>query len=200
MIRTVAWAKDDPFGVEHAEITLANDTLHATSVAIGTYPEPYRVDLELLTGPNWTTASLAIRTRGDGWNATLNLGRVPSGSWSAQRTANGIIPGLNEYLDAVAIPASVVDVDVQYSPLTNLMPARRLGLNNVGATADFTMAWVALPGLHIILDRQRYTIVDQRQDQTIVRYRSIDGDFSADITCDADGIAIDYPGIAHRLG
>jgi uncharacterized protein len=198
--RTVAWAKDAPYGVEHAEITFVGDTIHARSVAIGTHPEPYRVDVELSTGHVWITTSLAVRSRGNGWDKTLRLDRSPSGIWSLQRNSAETFLGPHEQPSDVAIPPEVVDIDLQYSPLTNLMPARRLGLANVGATADFTMAWVSLPDLGVILDRQRYTIVEQHAADTTVRYASLDSAFTANITCDPDGLAIDYPGIARRLG
>lgn len=58
--RAVAFVKDDPFGVEFAEIQLvAGEHLTASGVAIGTAPLPYRLDYELETRPGFTTARLA---------------------------------------------------------------------------------------------------------------------------------------------
>jgi hypothetical protein len=34
---------------------------------------------------------------------------------------------------------------------------------------------------------------------SFVRYEASDGSFTADITIDADGVVIDYPGIARQL-
>jgi hypothetical protein len=45
----------------------------------------------------------------------------------------------------------VLDVDVQWSPVTNLMPIGRLGLGRGGATGVFTMAWVSVPSLEVTL-------------------------------------------------
>ena len=34
----------------------------------------------------------------------------------------------------------------------------------------------------------------------VVRYERVESDFTAEIQCDEDGIAMDDPGIARRLG
>ena len=47
--RAVAWSKDDPFGAEHASVQLSADTLSARGVAIGSHPEPYRLDYSVDT-------------------------------------------------------------------------------------------------------------------------------------------------------
>jgi hypothetical protein len=61
------------------------------------------------------------------------------------------------------------------------------------------MAWVSVPDLGVHADGQRYTFMSATQDQSIIRYEAVDGSFAADITFDADGVVLDYPGIAHRL-
>jgi hypothetical protein len=38
------------------------------------------------------------------------------------------------------VPRDVLDVDAQYSPLTNVMPIRRLGLDRSRAAGSFVMA------------------------------------------------------------
>ena len=49
------WIKDDPPGMEQAELTIADGGLVAKSVALGSVPVPYRLDLELTTGADWVT-------------------------------------------------------------------------------------------------------------------------------------------------
>lgn len=48
--RAIVWVKDDPFGVEFAEIEITARRLTASGVAIGSAPLPYRLDYELETG------------------------------------------------------------------------------------------------------------------------------------------------------
>jgi hypothetical protein len=64
--RAVAWVKDDPFGVEFAEIGIAEERLTATGVAVGIAPLPYRLDYELETRARFVTARLRVISRGGG--------------------------------------------------------------------------------------------------------------------------------------
>ncbi|MGH3083325.1 MAG: hypothetical protein ACRDNP_04575 [Gaiellaceae bacterium] len=56
--RAVAWTKDEPFGVEFAEIQLAPTHITAEGVAIGTEPTPYRLDYTLETASGFLTSRL----------------------------------------------------------------------------------------------------------------------------------------------
>jgi hypothetical protein len=94
-----------------------------------------------------------------------------------------------------------LDIDLGFSPLTNTLPVRRLGmLDGDGAPAELDMAWV----LPEALDRprrlrQRYTPLAPR----LVRYESLDEDgasrFQADLPLDEAGLVLDYPGLWRRV-
>jgi uncharacterized protein len=201
-----AWIKDDPVGMEHAELEIVADGVRARSVAIGSEPVPYRLDVELAVGPGWLTEHLVATARGDGWTTSLELSRGASGAWQGGRRETGVVPTAvrrsvpDDAVAAEAIPADVVDVDVQYSPVTNLMPSRRLGLELAGATGSFVMAWISVPSLAITLDPQRYTVLGADDGDRCVRFESGDGFFAAVLRCDDDGVIRDYPGIARRIG
>jgi hypothetical protein len=64
--RLVAWMKADPPGAETARVELAPDSLRATGVAIGSDPEPYRLDCELKTSSGFLTRRVLVRTVGAG--------------------------------------------------------------------------------------------------------------------------------------
>ena len=66
----------------------------------------------------------------------------------------------------------MLDVDVQWSPLTNLMPMRRLGLDRAGSNGTFTMAWVSVPSLAVTLDEQRYTLLGVDDGDVCARFES----------------------------
>src|SRR5687767_8724519 len=87
--RAVAWVKDEPFGVEFAEIAIAGKQLTATGVAIGTAPVPYRLDYELETRGGFITAHLRVTSRGEGWRRELDLRRDENGGWSVGADAEG---------------------------------------------------------------------------------------------------------------
>ena len=201
--RRLLWMKDDPLGMEHAIVEIGDSGLVATSTALGTCPVPYRLDLELRVDAAWVTRRLALTATGDGWARSLVLERLES--WSAVVASNGDIPPAvlasipGDVIDANEVPAAVVDVDVQYSPLTNVMPIRRLGLDRPGAAGSFVMAWVSVPSLAVTLDPQRYTLLGSDNGQPCARFEAGDGFFTAVIRCDDTGLVVDYPGIARRL-
>jgi uncharacterized protein len=83
--------------------------------------------------------------------------------------------------------------DLGYSPLFNSLPVIRDGLLVTGPSRDYVMRWVDVPSLEVTLVEQRYEPLPDR----VVRYSS--GTFAADIQFDADGIVVDYPGLARRV-
>lgn len=204
-MRRYLWIKDDPLGMEQAELTVGVGGLAARSVAFGSVPVPYRLDLELTTGADWVTRTLALTATGDGWLTSLVLERDAAGVWAGSRSANGSEPPAVQgsapagSVEPADVPAHVLDVDVQWSPVTNLMPVRRLGLDRAGSAGTFTMAWVSVPSLAVTLDEQHYTLLGVDEGDVCARFDNGGGFFTAVIRCDADGVALDYPGIARRV-
>src|SRR5207248_8270158 len=103
-LRSIAWVKDEARGLEFAEVDLDASRLRATGVAIGTAPEPYRLDYALATGDEFVTTELQVSARGEGWQRSLRLVRDEDGSWTANGSREG---GLSEALDC----------DLAWSPL-----------------------------------------------------------------------------------
>lgn len=193
--RAVAWVKDDPFGVEFAEIGITSTRLTAAGVAIGTAPLPYRLDYELETSADFVTARLRATSRGAGWHRRLELRRSDDGAWSIEAGSTGNVD-LPPAGGEAAPLAQALDCDLELSPVTNTMPVLRHGLLHGGGPVELTMAWIAVPALSVHADRQRYRHVAPGT----VRFEAVDDSFVADIALDADAIVIDYPGIARRLG
>jgi len=196
--RAVAWVKDDPFGVEFAELALAPQHVAAEGVAIAARPIPYRLDYVLETAPGFLTSRLWVTSRGEGWRRTLDLRRDASGVWTATTEEEGRV-GLPPAGGEPATFTDALDCDLGLSPVTNLMPILRHGLLAGGDPVELTTAWVSVPDLSVRADGQRYAFLRTASDCRVIRYEASDGTFAADITLDSDGIVIDYPGIARRL-
>jgi hypothetical protein len=196
--RAVAWVKDDPFGVEFAEIAITEENLTASGVAVGTAPLPYRLDYELETRAGFVTARLRGTTRGEGWHRELDLRRDEDGVWSIAVNEEGAVD-LPPAGGDVARLADALDCDLGLSPVTNMMPILRHGLLGGGGPIEFTMAWVAVPALTVQPDGQRYRHLRPAADHHVVRFEATDGSFTADISVDTDAVVVDYPGIARRL-
>lgn len=194
----VAWVKDDPFGVEFADIELATDRLTAEGVAIGTRPIPYRLDYKVETAAGFVTSRLRVTSRGQGWRRTLDLRRSEAGVWNLAARGEGDLhlpPGGGDPLSL----ADALDCDLGLSPVTNVMPILRHGLLSGGGPVELITAWVSVPDLRVQPDGQRYSYLREGSDHRVIRYEATDGSFVADITVAEDGIVIDYPGIARRL-
>ena len=82
-----------------------------------------------------------------------------------------------------------IDLDLNFSPVTNLLPIRRLNLE-IGEAADVTAAWLQFPSFELKPLPQIYT----RLDDFRYRYSSRDGEFVRDLTVNEAGFVTDYPG------
>lgn len=181
-LRAVAWTKDDPSGMELAEVRLAKGLLAASGIAIGSDPIPYRLDYSLVAHEGFVTAGLRVEARGEGLHETLDLWRSDEGRWNVGGESR---PELDDALDC----------DLGLSPLTNSMPVLRHGLLREQGSVELLMAWVSVPDLTVHLSRQGYTGLGDG----VVRFESLDDSFTAEITFDEDGLVLDYPGVARRL-
>jgi hypothetical protein len=191
--------KEDPFGVEFADVALSDRRLKTVGVALGTHPLPYRLDYTLETRSAFVTSRLRVTSRGDGWQRALDLRRAKSGDWSVDTNVVGDAPLRPPGGDMASLHAAL-DCDLGLSPTTNSMPVLRHALLAGGGPVDFRMAWVSVPDLAVRASAQRYTFVRAVSGTVVVRYESTDSGFTADLTFDQDGLVIDYPGIGRRLG
>ena len=196
--RAVGWVKDDPFGVEFAEISLASDRLSATGVAVGTSPVAYRLDYELETTAGFVTSRLRVWSRGQGWHRALELRRDATGRWELEAEQEGELDLPASGGDPAAL-ADALDCDLGLSPVTNLMPILRHNLLSGGGPVELTAAWVSVPDLRVRADGQRYSHLRSGPSHHLLRYEATDGSFSAEITVDSVGIVVDYPSIARQL-
>ena len=194
------WAKEEPFpGSELADVAVGKGSLSAKGIAIGTNPVPYRLEYELTTTEGFITDRLRVRTKGEDWERELNLRRDPSGAWACETESEGALdrPAAGGDLQPAA---GALDCDLGLSPLTNSMPILRHRLHEGGGPIDFLMAWVSVPDLAVHPSGQRYTFLRQEAGTRIVRYESRGGSFVADLRVDDDGLVIDYPALARRIG
>jgi hypothetical protein len=196
------WSKEEPFlGAELADVTIGEDSLSARGSAIGTNPLPYRLEYELTTVEGFVTERLWVRTEGKEWSRELDVRRLSSGDWVWEAGSEGD-PDLPWVGGSRADAEGALDCDLGLSPLTNSMPIlrHRLHEGGEGGPIDFLMAWVSVPDLAVHPSRQRYTFLRREPEARIVRYESRGGNFVADLRVDDDGLVIDYPKLARRIG
>lgn len=195
------WRRLDAAGAEHA-LVADRRGLHARGTMVAAVPVPFTCRYELYTDEAWITARFEATVEGAGFVRTVRLERAAS-RWRATASEQG---SLDSALRAAGHPVAgmpgaedptrltpALDVDLGYSPLTNTLPVRRLGL--LGAEPGpkaIDVAWVLVPSLEVVPSIQTYTRLAPGK----MRYAS--GSFTADLTLDDGGYVIHYPGLAER--
>ncbi len=107
----------------------------------------------------------------------LEVERSPSGAWSVGGAEAPTLHGCD-------------DIDLGFSPVTNLLPIRRLALE-VSAKSIVRAAWIRFPELTAELLVQTYERVST--DRYV--YESAGGAFRRELHVDEFGCVIDYPGL-----
>ena len=132
---------------------------------------PYVARYMIRVDESWGTRSVEVDLE-DGGRRHLSLNADGQGHWIRD----------GESLSDVD---ACIDVDLEWSPSTNSLPIRRLGLN-VGESRTISAAWIRFPSLEVERLEQTYErLSDQRY-----RYRS--GRFTADLAVDDDGLVLQY--------
>ncbi len=80
------------------------------------------------------------------------------------------------------------DLDLNFSPSTNLLPIRRLRLGT-GQAAEVRAAWLRFPSFTLEPLNQYYT----RIDEGTYRYESAGGRFVAELKVSVEGFVTEYP-------
>jgi uncharacterized protein len=132
---------------------------------------PYVVRYSIDVDDAWRTRAVQIEVENDGRHQTA-LVTDGTGHWSRDGAP-------------LAAAENCLDVDLEWSPWTNTLPIRRLGLA-LGETKTVAATWVRFPSLEVQRLDQSYERLDER------RYRYRSGRFTADLAVDEDGVVLQY--------
>ena len=125
----------------------------------------------------WRTSWAQVRGRVGDHGVDLTVSVDAQRSWYVNKAECPSIKGC-------------IDIDLGFSPSTNLLPIRRLSLA-VGDQAEVAAAWLPFPSLEVQLLSQVY----RRQGETTYRYESGGGAFVTMIEVNATGFITSYPGL-----
>ncbi len=139
--------------------------------------QPCRLDYLTVCDPEWKTISGRI----SGWIGDEAIQIEFSVNSDRHWWLNGI-----ERPDVVGCN----DIDLAFSPSTNLLPIRRLDLA-IGQEAEVRAAWLRFPEFTLEPLEQHY----RRTDASLYRYESANGSFMADLQVNALGFVTLYPGL-----
>jgi hypothetical protein len=196
-MRFLVWMGVEEWLTEAAEVDLGDDGLSATGTQLGAEPVPFRVDYRLEAPEHFVTHELELTATAEGWSRHLLLRHDGVGGWRAEVDDEGEVPS-GPWDGELPDLSGALDIDIENSPLTNTMPILRHGFQDRG-TGDFVMAFVRMPTLRVEASPQRYEHVRMGEHGAVVRYLSRDGDFTAELELDRDGLLSFYPRLARRV-
>lgn len=174
----ILWRRLDLPGHEAAEITQQRNRWNLAGTALFAYRrQPCRLDYEVECDMTWGTRDVTVRGQIGEAPVLFVLSRDADGVWCANGVAQPAVQGC-------------IDVDLGFSPSTNLLPIRRTKLV-IGARAEIRAAWVRFPELTLEVLEQTYT----RLSDCTYLYESAAGAFRRELTVNGDGFVVDYPGL-----
>jgi hypothetical protein len=192
----LVWRGVEEWLTESAAVDLGGGGLSATGMQLAAEPVPFRVDYRL-EAPEFVTRELELTASAEGWRRHLLLRHDGDGAWEAEVDDQGDVPG-GRWDGALPDLSEALDIDIQNSPLTNTMPILRHGFQREGS-GNFVMAFVTTPSLRVEASPQRYEHVRTTDGGSVVRYISRDGDFTAELELDTDGLLVFYPRLGRRV-
>ncbi|MGH3755102.1 MAG: putative glycolipid-binding domain-containing protein [Pseudonocardiaceae bacterium] len=190
--RMLAWSGVGAPRLEAARVVLGERSMRASGSMVNARhegAEAYSASYLLATDEVGVVQRLAVRTTWVQGEHHVTLTRSEEGIWLIDHlTGQGAGTVRTNF-------GGALDVDLAFSPLFNALPVRRLGLHRAAAEHDLPVVFVSLPGLEVACVRQIYRTAAVGE-TTVVGFGS--DEFIAELTVDADGLVLDYPGLARR--
>lgn len=182
LVHTGLWQRVEGTGLERFELMQEADgwVLRGTILALEEQG-PAQADYEVFCDAAWHTRRAVVSLRSAAGERSLRLD-VEDGHWFEDGNEREAVRGC-------------IDVDISWSPSTNTLPIRRLGLEVGERSGAVTAAWIRLPGLRLEPLPQEYERLAERR----YRYSSRGGAFTAELEVDEDGLVVDYEGIWRRV-
>jgi uncharacterized protein len=173
---SILWRRIDHRGHESALLSSKDNSWHLEGTAVFLYNKlACRLDYRIICNSEWRTRSARI----GGWVGDslieIELAVAPDQRWL-----------LNDE-DSPQV-AGCIDLDLNFSPSTNLLPIRRLELS-VGEWQQVRAAWLRFPNFELEPLTQLY----RRVDENIYRYESDEGKFVRELNVDDKGFVTKYP-------
>ncbi len=183
----LTWVGVDCLRLEAARVLLGERGLRATGSLVSCQQngiETYSASYSLATDEAGVVQRLTVRTTRAEGEQHVTLTRSEEGIWLVDHGQG-----------AARTDFGALDADLEFSPLFNALPVRRLGLHRAAAKHDLAVVFVSLPGLEVSRVPQTYRTV-ALSEPAVVGLSS--DSFEAEIKVDADGLVLDYPGLACR--
>ncbi|HLL45436.1 MAG TPA: putative glycolipid-binding domain-containing protein [Longimicrobiaceae bacterium] len=178
MDATILWRRLDLPGHDLARLSALGEGWLLAGTAVFLHEgRPCRLDYRVVCDAAWLTASATV----EGWAGSepvaLEITADAERRWRLGGQAQPQVEGC-------------IDVDLGFTPATNLLALRRLDLP-VGAAAEVRSAWLDFPGFTMEPLPQTY----RRTSGTTNAYESDGGAFTAELRVNEVGFVVHYPGL-----
>jgi len=178
MTDTILWRRLDLPGHEFATIKRRDDGWQLSGAAIFSHDQtPTKLDYSVICEASWRTKSAQIAGVIGDQEINLHVFVDSERRWFLNGTECPVVAGC-------------LDIDLGFSPSTNLLPIRRLSLEH-GQEAEVRAAWLPFPSLEFELLPQLY----RREGENTYRYESGGGVFVRVLEVNAVGFVTNYPGL-----
>jgi hypothetical protein len=174
----ILWRRLDLPGHEVGRLERRGDGWELSGTAVFSYEHrPCQLDYVVICDADWRTHAAQITGVIGDRDVDLRVSVDGERKW---------------YLGKAECPtvAGCMDIDLGFSPSTNLLPIRRLSLA-VGQEAEVRAAWLPFPSLTFEVLPQVY----RREAQQMYRYESGGGVFVRLLEVAAAGFVTNYPGL-----
>lgn len=143
--------------------------------------EAWSVRYEITVSEHWLTRSARVVTISGLGERQVTVTHDGRGHWLVDDESRPDLDGC-------------LDVDLESSAMTNTFPVHRLS-SRIGARQAAPAAYLRATALEVERLDQHYTALDERRR---FQYEAPAFEFAAELTYDAGGLIVDYPGIAQR--
>jgi hypothetical protein len=175
-VQSILWTRLDRPGHEFARIYRQDSSWLLSGTAVfAQEQQPCRLDYLIECDSQWRTSSCRVT----GWLANqaieIDISVDASGCWRLNEAECHAVSGC-------------IDIDLNFSPSTNLLPIRRLGLE-IATEAEVKAAWLRFPSFALERLDQRYRRIDADR----YRYESAGGAFVTELEVNSAGFVTAYP-------
>ena len=174
---TILWRRLDLPGHEIATLEKLDEWWKLSGAALFLSEQgPSKLNYVVICNSNWQTTSAQICGVVGSDAVNLDVYANAERKWFLNGLECGEVEGC-------------IDIDLGFSPSTNLLPIRRLALG-VGQEAAIATAWLPFPSLRFELLSQLY----RRDGERTYHYESHQGLFTRPLDVDSTGFVTSYPG------
>jgi uncharacterized protein len=173
---TILWRRLDCPGHDSCGLRKSSDGWQLSGTALFLFDQkPCLLSYEVNTNNNWESCTVSVSGYIGKSVVTLTIARTPNNCWSI----NDI-----ELQEA----ADCIDLDLGFTPATNLIAIRRLSLA-IGARSQANAAWLEFPGFTLKQLEQHYHRISHDR----YEYTALSVDYAAVLEVDDYGAIAHYP-------